>query len=135
VELEADSPVSRLEDRLLVKTPQGTFSGVAITVGDAILVSFRGRTFRFERLAPRALDAGDGPGKVLAPMPGMIVEVLAKVGASMKRGSKLATLEAMKTQLPLSMPFDGVVESVDVEVGRQVEQDTVIAIVKPMENA
>ena len=103
--------------------------------GDAIFVSFRGQTLKFARTAPRALDAADGPGKVIAPMPGMIVEVLAKPGMELKRGAKLAVLEAMKTQLPLTMPFDGIVESILVEVGLQVDQDATVAIVKPMENA
>jgi biotin carboxyl carrier protein len=63
------------------------------------------------------------------------VEVLAKPGMELKRGAKLAVLEAMKTQLPLTMPFDGIVESILVEVGLQVDQDATVAIVKPMENA
>jgi len=104
--------------------------------GDAILVSFRGETFRFDRTPPRqGAETADGSGTVTAPMPGMIVEVLAKPGLEFKRGAKLAVLEAMKTQLPITMPFDGRVESVAAQAGRQVEQDAVLLIVKPMETA
>jgi 3-methylcrotonyl-CoA carboxylase alpha subunit len=133
--LTAEGETTALGDRVLVRTTEGTFSGVAITQGDAVHVSFRGQTFKFERSPRRVADKPDGPGKVIAPMPGMIVEVLAKPGLSLKRGAKLAVLEAMKTQLPLTMPFDGIVESILVEAGGQVEQDATIAIVKPMENA
>ena len=133
--MASDAPITRLGDRVLVRTSEGTFSGVAVSKGDAIFVSFRGQTLKFERSAPRAADAALGSGKVNAPMPGMIVEVLAKPGMELKRGAKLVVLEAMKTQLPLTMPFDGVVESILVEVGRQVEQDTAVAIVKPAESA
>lgn len=136
VELAVDAPATRLGDRILVRTSEGTFSGVAVAKGDAIFVSFRGQTVKFERTAPRAIaDGAGGSGKITAPMPGMIVEVLAESGMQLKRGAKLVVLEAMKTQLPLTMPFDGVVESILVEVGRQVEQDTAVAIVKPMESA
>ena len=134
--MAADAVVTRLGDRVLVRTAQGTFSGVAVAVGDAVMVSYRGRTFRFERAAPRiGAEVFAESGRITAPMPGMIVEVLAKPGLVLKRGSKLAVLEAMKTQLPLIMPFDGVVESVSVEVGRQVDQDEPIASVKRVERA
>jgi acetyl/propionyl-CoA carboxylase alpha subunit len=118
-----------LEDRVLVHTPEGTFSGLAVRSGDAILVSYRGRTFRFERHLRRDAEAAIGSGSITAPMPGMIVEVLAKPGDHLLRGAKIAVLEAMKTQLPLAMPFAGVVEQVFVKSGQQVEQDAPIAIV------
>jgi 3-methylcrotonyl-CoA carboxylase alpha subunit len=131
-----DAPISQLADRVVVHTSEGAFSGVAVTKGDSVFVSFRGRTFRFERTAPHtASDVAAASGTIKAPMPGMIVEVLAKPGLRLKRGAKLAVLEAMKTQMPLTMPFDGVVESVSVEVGKQVEQDATVALVKPMETA
>ena len=107
--------------------------------GDARLhveLGMRERGRRFERAAPRiGAEVFAESGRITAPMPGMIVEVLAKPGLVLKRGSKLAVLEAMKTQLPLIMPFDGVVESVSVEVGRQVDQDEPIASVKRVERA
>ncbi|MHB8635616.1 MAG: acyl-CoA carboxylase biotin carboxyl carrier protein subunit [Fimbriimonadaceae bacterium] len=136
VDLATDAAVSHLSDRVLVRTSEGTFSGVAVATGDAFLVSFRGQCLRLERNPPRtAVDAAGASGNITAPMPGMIVEVLAKPGATLKRGAKLVVLEAMKTQIPLTMPFDGRVESVLVEVGNQVEQDAAIAVVKPIETA
>jgi acetyl/propionyl-CoA carboxylase alpha subunit len=125
--LESDVPVSDLGDRILIHTSEGTFSGVAIRSGDAVLVSYRGQTFKFERTLRRAVDAAIGSGSLTAPMPGMIVEVLAAPGDHLARGSKIAVLEAMKTQLPLIMPFDGIVENVFVQAGQQVEQDAPIA--------
>jgi biotin carboxyl carrier protein len=100
---------------------------VAIRSGDAVLVSYRGQTFKFERTMRRTVDAAIGSGSLTAPMPGMIVEVLAAPGDHLARGAKIAVLEAMKTQLPLVMPFDGIVEKVFVQAGQQVEQDAAIA--------
>lgn len=118
---------------MLVRTSEGTFSGVAVKSGDAVLVSYRGRTFKFERSPRRGPDAMVASGNLTAPMPGMIVEVLAKPGDKLPRGAKIAVLEAMKTQLPLVMPFDGVVDSVFVKAGQQLEQDTPIAVVRAID--
>jgi 3-methylcrotonyl-CoA carboxylase alpha subunit len=136
VDLPTDARVTHLGDRIAVRTGDGTFSGVAVQTGDAILVSFRGHVWKFDRTPPLASpEVMAGSGAVTAPMPGMIVEVLATVGAELKRGAKLLVIEAMKTQLPLMMPFDGVVESLHVSVGQQVEQDALVATIKPVETA
>lgn len=136
VELATDFPVTRLADRVLVHTPEGTFSGVSVAQGNSVLVSFRGHVIKFDRSAPSvASDHEGGTGRIVAPMPGLLVEILAAVGQELKRGSKLAVLEAMKTQMPMTMPFDGIVDEICATPGAQVEQDTLIAVVKPVETA
>lgn len=136
VDLPPALPTTRMSDRVLVRTPDGTFTGVAVARGDSILVSYRGRTFRFERSAPSvAVDIGGGSGQLLAPMPGLIVDVPATEGDELKRGAKVVVLEAMKTQMALTMPFDGVVSTILVAVGQQVDQDAVVATVQPGQTA
>ena len=122
-----------VDDRVYVKTPDGVFTGVAVQKGDSILVSFRGQTFEFDRTLKRQVVESTASGKLTAPMPGLIVEVLAQEGASLPKGAKLVILEAMKTQLPTVMPFDGRVVSVRVKAGEQVEQDALLVEVAPME--
>jgi len=59
-------------------------------------------------------------GSLAAPMPGRIVQVLAKPGASVKRGEPLLILEAMQMEHTITAPTDGVVEEVHFSPGEQV---------------
>ena len=60
-------------------------------------------------------------GKELtAPLPGVIVAVLAKPGDSVSRGQELLTLEAMKMKNAIKSHRDGVIDAVVVAVGDQV---------------
>jgi biotin carboxyl carrier protein len=131
VELSADGEAARLEDRIVVHTSEGTFTGLALVRGNTVLASFRGQNFVFDRTQIREQSRGpEGDGNLRAPLPGVIVEVTANVGDELKAGSKVAVLEAMKTQFPVVMPFDGVVETIEVEVGKQLELGSLIATVR-----
>ena len=56
-----------------------------------------------------------------APIPAMISSLPATVGHQVKKGDKLAILEAMKMQTTLYAQCDGIVDSIEVQVGDQVE--------------
>ena len=61
-----------------------------------------------------------------APMPGLIVDVLTKVGDEVKAGDGLIVLEAMKMENKLTASHDGVVKSVNVKPSDPVEKGTVL---------
>ncbi|MCF4121986.1 ATP-grasp domain-containing protein [Antribacter sp. KLBMP9083] len=76
----------------------------------AVEVAHRGHTFRFARpdgSSVREAEAGDGV--VLAVMPGTLTRVDVRPGERVKRGQALGVLEAMKMELALTAPADGVV--------------------------
>lgn len=75
------------------------------------------------RPTPAAAPSGGGGGrdKMTAPMPGVILTVDTKVGASVKRGESLMVLEAMKMKNELKAPKDGVVAEIYVAEGQQVK--------------
>jgi biotin carboxyl carrier protein len=56
-----------------------------------------------------------------APMPATVVKVMVEVGASVKRGHTLLMLEAMKMELPIRAPRDGVVKAINCEAGELVQ--------------
>lgn len=64
---------------------------------------------------------GGGRDKMTAPMPGVILTVDTKVGASVKRGESLMVLEAMKMKNELKAPKDGTVAEIYVAEGQQVK--------------
>ena len=76
-------------------------------------------------VAPKASGAS-GAVAVKAPMPGNIMKVNVKAGASVKKGDVLVVLEAMKMENDVCAPQDGVVASVEVSQGATVETDAVL---------
>jgi 3-methylcrotonyl-CoA carboxylase alpha subunit len=63
---------------------------------------------------------GAADGSVLSPMPGRIIAVSVVEGATVEKGQKLVTLEAMKMEHSLVAPFDGVVAELNATEGGQV---------------
>ncbi|WOK37188.1 acetyl/propionyl/methylcrotonyl-CoA carboxylase subunit alpha [Sphingomonas sp. C3-2] len=77
----------------------------------------------------RADGAGAGgvaDGTILSPMPGRIIAVDVAAGASVTKGQKLVTLEAMKMEHSLVAPFDGIVEELNAVSGGQVSEGALL---------
>jgi propionyl-CoA carboxylase alpha chain len=86
---------------------------------------------------PRFTDPNAAPrgGSLLAPMPGVIVRVLAEAGAAVAAGQPLVVLEAMKMEHTVTAPSDGVLAEVRTTAGQQVEAGQVLAVVATAEEA
>lgn len=65
--------------------------------------------------------AGGASHKILAPMPGKIINVKVNVGDSIQNGQQLLTMEAMKMHNPVLSNVDGVVKEIYVKVGDAVQ--------------
>jgi biotin carboxyl carrier protein len=63
-----------------------------------------------------------------APMPGMVLDVLAKPGDAVAKGTPLLVLEAMKMENVLKAPADVVVKAVKVEKRQNVEKGHVLLL-------
>jgi len=95
-----------------------------------------GREFRAEIADPRAWRRGhggaaelEGRQKVVAPMPGKVVRLLAASGAHLEAGQGIAVVEAMKMQNELRSPKSGTLERLLVKEGQPVNAGEVIAVV------
>jgi biotin carboxyl carrier protein len=90
-------------------------------------VTVRGRSHLVQVLDPRrrrragALDGGEGPLEILAPMPGKVVKVLVAEGQQVSSGDGLLVIEAMKMQNEIRASRTGRVEKVHVGEGAGVE--------------
>jgi 3-methylcrotonyl-CoA carboxylase alpha subunit len=103
--------------------------GVATAEGGTVLVFSDGQAFAFTLPGAGAAAGGAGAldGDLLSPMPGRVIAVDVSAGASVVRGQKLVTLEAMKMEHSLVAPFDGMVTALDVKEGAQVTEGTLLA--------
>jgi acetyl-CoA carboxylase biotin carboxyl carrier protein len=68
--------------------------------------------------------------EVTVPMVGKIVNVLCKVGDKVSEDDQIATLEAMKMEMPIVAPTDGVIKEILVAAGQEVDADMVLAIIE-----
>jgi 3-methylcrotonyl-CoA carboxylase alpha subunit len=69
---------------------------------------------------------GAGDNRLQAPMPGRVVLVKARPGDAVVTGQELLVIEAMKMELALKAPRDGVVAEVRASEGDFVEADAVL---------
>ena len=72
-------------------------------------------------------SAGAGSIKIEAVAAGKVLIIDANVGASVKKGDTVVTLESMKMEIPMVAPQDGTVASIDVAAGDAVEAGRVLA--------
>jgi len=74
-------------------------------------------------------DKAAPTGSLLAPMPGLVLRVLADVGATVAAGQPLVVLEAMKMEQTVTAPADGVVAELRAKAGEQVAAGQILAVV------
>jgi biotin carboxyl carrier protein len=67
---------------------------------------------------------------VTVPMVGKIVNVLVNVGDQIKENDQIATLEAMKMEMPVVAPAAGVVKAINVKPGDEVTSDTILMTIE-----
>ena len=64
--------------------------------------------------------------EIKAPMPGLVLDILVKVGDEVKKGDPLMILEAMKMENILKSASDGVIKKINVEKKQAVEKGQVL---------
>ena len=93
-------------------------------------VTVNGRTYVLAK-SSGARDRGHGhhhaAGELTAPMPGQVRAVNISEGDAVTKGQTLLVLEAMKMEIRVQAPFDGVVSSISVKVGQTVEREQILA--------
>ena len=96
----------------------------AVASGHDLVVFADGSSYTLKRidpLAPYGVEEETG-GRLTAPMPGRIVQVMTQSGAQVKRGDPLLILEAMKMEYTIAAPADGAIECVRYAPGDVVEE-------------
>jgi biotin carboxyl carrier protein len=74
---------------------------------------------------------GDGPQRIVAPMPGKIVRILGKAGDDVAPRQPVVVIEAMKMENELRAGRGGTIGAVFVQEGQSVEAGAPLAIINP----
>jgi len=68
--------------------------------------------------------------EVVAPLPGLIYDIKAKEGSSVKQGQSLFILMAMKMENDITSPKDGILKEIKVKKNNNVNRGDVLAIIE-----
>jgi 3-methylcrotonyl-CoA carboxylase alpha subunit len=113
------------EDGRLAATLDGArSSAIVLQHAHRLAVFISGENWEFEIVDPLAPPEGAdlGAGRLTAPMPGRVIELLVTPGAAVRKGQPLVVIEAMKMEHTIAAPHDGVVAAVNFAAGDLVEE-------------
>jgi biotin carboxyl carrier protein len=82
------------------------------------------------RSRQKAAGNDEGPRKILAPMPGRIVRLLAAENSHVEAGQGIVVVEAMKMQNEIKSPKKGVIKKISATPGAAVNPGDILAIVE-----
>jgi biotin carboxyl carrier protein len=123
VEMRADELEARIDGRLHV-IPYDV-QGSAISFAFDGNIYFADVSEKGSRAKARHRDQSTA-----APMPGLVLKVLVKVGDPVTKGAPLLILEAMKMEHQIVAPHDGVVEALHCTEGELVQPGVELVTVK-----
>ena len=95
----------------------------------------RGAFFKDLIILDGVVDDAEGGGRVIAPMHGLLLEVMVSAGDNVVKGQTLAVLEAMKMHYEILAEVDGTVEEVSAVAGSQVAVDDVLIEIKEKDDS
>jgi 3-methylcrotonyl-CoA carboxylase alpha subunit len=106
---------------------------VAVIEGHELYLRTRNGRFDLHWVDPFGGDDEEqvGEDKIVAPLPGTVVALLAEIGAVLEKGAPILTLEVMKMEQTLRAPFAGVLKEVKCKVGDIVGEGVELAVVEP----
>ena len=106
---------------------------VAVIEGHELYLRTRNGRFDLHWVDPFGGDDEEqvGEDKIVAPLPGTVVALLAEVGATLEKGAAILTLEVMKMEQTLRAPFAGVLKVIKCKVGDIVQEGVELAEIEP----
>ncbi|WP_024511918.1 acetyl/propionyl/methylcrotonyl-CoA carboxylase subunit alpha [Bradyrhizobium sp. ARR65] len=106
---------------------------VAMIDGHELYLRTRNGRFELHWVDPFGGETEEqtGEDKIIAPLPGTVVAVLAEEGAKLEKGAAILTLEVMKMEQTLRAPFAGVLKAIRCRVGDIVQEGVELAEVEP----
>jgi 3-methylcrotonyl-CoA carboxylase alpha subunit len=106
---------------------------VAVIEGHELYLRTRNGRFDLHWVDPFGGETEEqvGEDKIVAPLPGTVVALLAEEGATLEKGAPILTLEVMKMEQTLRAPYAGVLKKIKCKVGDIVGEGVELAEVEP----
>jgi glutaconyl-CoA decarboxylase len=79
--------------------------------------------------APQAVSATGAIGSIPAPIPGIVTQLLVKIGDSVAANQAVLKLEAMKMENDISTPIGGTVVEIPVREGSEVSNGQLLMVI------
>ena len=73
----------------------------------------------------------DRSNNVISPMPGLIIDISVNVGDKVEQGETLIIQEAMKMQMKLRSPSEGIISGIFTQPGSQVDKGALLICLEP----
>ncbi|MBE6364452.1 MAG: biotin/lipoyl-binding protein [Lentisphaerae bacterium] len=131
---EEEKPAAKGGAKAYTANVNGTNVVVELNAaGDAYTAKVNGKSFEVKlsegASAAAVAPAAGAASTMTSPLPGTVTKILVKAGDAVKAGDTVMILEAMKMETPVAADKDGVIASVEVNVGAVVaEGDALISI-------
>jgi 3-methylcrotonyl-CoA carboxylase alpha subunit len=106
---------------------------IAVIEGHEFYLRTRNGRFELHWVDPFGGETEEqvGEDKIVAPLPGTVVALLAQEGATLEKGAAILTLEVMKMEQTLRAPYAGVLKKLKCKVGDIVGEGVELAEVEP----
>lgn len=123
-----------------VKLERSQAGTLLLTIGDQLFavqtarsgathyLAMNGQLATLEKVAAgNRISKAQSAGDLTASMPGQITQVTVAVGDRVEQGQTLIVMEAMKMEMRLKAPYDGIVKKLRVSVGATVDRGELLA--------
>ena len=125
IRYQADGPLILFDKQAVAPADKATL----IADSDTAYVINKGRQTAVAQVDFAAQVATEGSGVLRAPMHGKVLAILTSKGSAVRKGQRVAILEAMKMEHALTAPFDGTVTDIAAAEGSQIaERATIMTI-------
>ncbi|MGE0236611.1 MAG: acetyl-CoA carboxylase biotin carboxyl carrier protein subunit, partial [Methylocystis sp.] len=129
--------VQKMGDRLLLLVNGVKHEVGTVDVDDGLVIILRGRNnvLNWLQAATSAQSQGPSDERVLAPMPATVTRVAVKQGDAVSKGETLVVLEAMKMEIAMAAPHEGIVKSVAYAAGDMAKEGAELVTLMRREGA
>lgn len=129
-------PVVSDGNELVVENGGSRYTVFGAVDQDRIIIQVGGHvtTFVSQRDHGTGLEETEGDGRVTAPMPGRILELMVSEGDMVEKDQVLVLMESMKLQVEVRSPRTGTVDVSHIEEGSMVDGGELLLIVVEAED-
>lgn len=129
VTINVDGRVFHAQLIRVTRSPRGAVDVELVLNGEFVRLGLLDHRALLMQTVQRDAPEDQSNVQILAPMPGLVARIEAKVGDSLNPGTGILILEAMKMENEIRSPSTGILKEIRVRQGQNVEKNEVLATV------